>query len=50
MENILKIREAQASDFDRIWPVFHEIVSAGKTYAFPRNTTKPDAFKLWMKP
>ena len=48
MESSLKIREAQDSDFDQIWPIFHEIVSAGDTYAFPRNASREEAYDLWM--
>ncbi len=48
MKSDLIIREAQDSDFDSIWPIFHEIVSAGKTYAFPRNASQDEAKGLWM--
>lgn len=44
----VNIREATREDFDDIWPIFHEIVAAGDTYAYPRDTTKEQAFKLWM--
>jgi len=42
------IREAGPSDFDAIWPIFKEIVSAGETYGFNRDTTKEEAEQLWM--
>lgn len=45
----MKIRQAKASDFDQIWPIFHEIVSAGQTYAFDRNMDKQGAYALWME-
>ena len=44
----MKIREAKKEDFDLIWPIFKEIVRAGETYAFPRNTGKAQANKIWM--
>lgn len=44
----MKIREAIESDFDTIWPIFHEIASAGETYAYPQNISKEEAKKLWM--
>ncbi|MFO8083096.1 MAG: GNAT family N-acetyltransferase [Desulfobacterales bacterium] len=44
----MKIREATKEDFDQIWPIFHEIVASGETYAYPQNTTKEQAFKIWM--
>ena len=42
------IREAKEEDFDQIWPIFHEIVSAGDTYAYPRDTSKEEALKIWI--
>ena len=44
----MPIREATREDFDKIWPIFHEIAAAGETYAYPRETTKEDAQKLWI--
>lgn len=45
----MKIREATEKDFARIWPIFREIVAAGDTYAYARDTTKEQALKIWMK-
>jgi L-amino acid N-acyltransferase YncA len=42
------IREATKEDFDRIWPIFHEIVAAGETYAYARDTTKEQAVQIWL--
>ena len=44
----MNIREATDKDLDEIWPIFHEIVSAGETYAYPRNTTKEQALDIWI--
>ncbi len=44
----MKIREASKADFDKIWPIFKEIVEAGETYSYPTNTTKEEAIKLWL--
>ncbi len=44
----MKIREATEADFEKIWPIFHEIVSAGETYGYPQNTSKEEARRLWM--
>ena len=49
MNEPIIIKKAQPEDFDRIWPIFSEIVSAGDTYAYPRNTTKEEGFRLWME-
>ena len=45
---MLKIREATEADFETIWPIFHEIASAGETYAYPRDTSEEEAGRLWM--
>ena len=44
----MKIREVIQEDFDRIWPIFHEIAAAGETYAYPRDISREEALKLWM--
>jgi L-amino acid N-acyltransferase YncA len=44
----MKIREATEKDFEEIWPIFSEIVSAGETYAYPRDTSKDEAKELWL--
>ena len=44
----MNIREATKDDFDSIWPIFHEVAAAGDTYAYPRDTTREQAFALWM--
>ena len=45
----MKIREATENDFDEIWPVFNEVVAAGDTYAYPVETSKSEALRLWMQ-
>ncbi len=45
----MNIREANHDDFDAIWSIFHEIVIAGDTYAYSRDTTKEQAFHLWIE-
>ena len=44
----MQIREATETDFEEIWPIFHEIASAGETYPYPKNTSKEEAIRLWM--
>lgn len=48
MEN-LDIRTAADSDFEDIWPIFHEIVSAAATYPFAPDTDRAAAYQIWMK-
>lgn len=42
------IREVTEQDFDAIWPIFHEIVAAGETYAYDPNTNREEALKIWL--
>jgi len=42
------IRKAKKEDFESIWPIFHDIVSAGETYAFDPETGKEQAYEIWM--
>jgi len=44
----MRIREAIETDFEEIWPIFHEIASAGEGYAYPQDTSKEEANRLWM--
>ena len=45
----MTIREAVKADFDAIWPIFREIVTAGDTYAYATDTTKEQASKIWIE-
>ncbi|MGV3526278.1 MAG: GNAT family N-acetyltransferase [Candidatus Sericytochromatia bacterium] len=45
----MHIREASPEDFEKIWPIFQAIASAGETYAYPRDVTQEQAFHLWME-
>lgn len=44
----MTLREANVSDWDQIWPIFHEVVSAGETYAYAPDTSKEEGKKYWM--
>ena len=44
----MNIREATSADWDQIWPIFQEVVSAGETYAYEPDTSKEQAEKIWM--
>ena len=45
----MNIREVIDGDFDDIWPIFHAIVNKGDTYAYPHDTNKEQAQKLWLE-
>lgn len=44
----IEIRTAHPQDFDAIWPIFRETVSAGETYTYDRAITRERAFEAWM--
>lgn len=44
----MELREALPTDFEQIWPIFHEVVSAGDTYAYAPETSRDEARKIWM--
>lgn len=45
----MKIRPATSADRDAIWKIFHEIVSAGDTYAFDPKTSRAEALAYWFR-
>lgn len=44
----MRIREATASDFALIWPLFKDIARAGETYAFDPAITRQAAEQVWL--
>ncbi|MFT7697664.1 MAG: L-amino acid N-acyltransferase YncA [Reinekea sp.] len=45
----MTIRAATKADWNSIWPIFHEIVSAGDTYAYEPNITAEQAKTIWLE-
>lgn len=45
----MEIRRAEISDFDQIWGILHETFLKGDTYTFSPDTSKEEAFQLWME-
>jgi L-amino acid N-acyltransferase YncA len=45
---MMEIRKALESDFDGIWEIFHEVVQEGDTYVYDPDTTKEQAYAIWM--
>ncbi|NNF02826.1 MAG: GNAT family N-acetyltransferase, partial [Rhodothermales bacterium] len=43
----MTIREADPSDHEAIWRIFHEVVEAGDTFAFPPDTPRDKALDIW---
>ncbi|WP_406865242.1 N-acetyltransferase [Streptomyces sp. HUAS MG47] len=46
----MRVRDAVAEDWPRIWPFWHEIVAAGDTYAWDPGADEGTARALWMAP
>jgi L-amino acid N-acyltransferase YncA len=46
---MIELRQATDADFVQIWPIFHEIVAAGTTYAYARDTDEVSARQIWME-
>jgi hypothetical protein len=46
---MLEIKLARNDGFDQIWPVIHEVLRTGDTYPFAPDTTREEAFHIWMK-
>jgi L-amino acid N-acyltransferase YncA len=47
---IMEIREATEADWPAIWPFFHQIVTAGETYAYDQTLTEEQGRAIWMHP
>ena len=45
----IEVRLATDSDYESIWEIFSGIVSLGETYAFDPDTTKKQAYEIWMR-
>jgi ribosomal protein S18 acetylase RimI-like enzyme len=43
-----RIRRADESDWQQIWPFWHEIVAAGDTYAYPPDIDSAAGRALWF--
>lgn len=45
----MSIREATDDDWDKIWPIFKEVIEKGDTYTYHPDTPKQEAFFIWLK-
>jgi len=46
----LRIRRAGPADWATIWPVWHEIVAAGDTFAYDPDTSFDEGERMWFGP
>jgi len=47
---LISVRQVTAEDWPSIWPIFHAVVTAGDTYAYPDDLTSDQARELWTEP
>jgi ribosomal protein S18 acetylase RimI-like enzyme len=45
----IEVRSATDLDYESIWKIFSSIVTSGETYPFDPDTTKKQAYKIWMQ-
>jgi L-amino acid N-acyltransferase YncA len=45
---MITIRNAEEADFDAIWRIFHQVVRQGDTYTYDPETTRAQAYSIWM--
>ncbi len=46
---MLEIQLAQNQDFEAIWPLIHDVLRSGDTCPFAPQTTREEAFQIWMQ-
>lgn len=45
---MIEIWRAKGPDFNAIWEIFHEVVQGGDTYVYDPETTREQAYAIWM--
>lgn len=45
---MIEISPADSADFEEIWALFHTMVKQGDTYVYAPNTSRTEAYTLWM--
>lgn len=46
----LEIREIRADEFDRVWPIFRDVVAPGDTYIYDPAISREEARAIWAAP
>ncbi|MES3630036.1 MAG: N-acetyltransferase [Longimonas sp.] len=46
---MLNIRTVTPRDYDAVWTIFHEVVTAGTTYAYPSDIQRDEALHRWVE-
>ena len=50
MTDGLRIRPLAPDEFDRVWPIFREVIAGGDTYPYPDDLTLDQARAMWTSP
>jgi len=45
---VIKIRLFQESDWPIVWNIIEPVFRAGETYAFPRDISEEETYKIWI--
>jgi len=46
----ISVRPLKAEEFHRVWPIFHAIIAAGKTYSYPPDMRFEQGRDTWCAP
>jgi RimJ/RimL family protein N-acetyltransferase len=48
-DTTISIRQFEATDWPRLWPILHATFSRGDTYTFPADATEEEILVAWAK-
>lgn len=50
MTESLRVRQIEAGEFERVWPLFHIVIAGGDTYSYPPDLDIEQARAGWTTP
>ena len=50
MTDAFRIRPLAPEEFDRVWPMFREVIAGGDTYPYPDDLSPEQARVMWTSP
>ncbi|MGN7918729.1 MULTISPECIES: GNAT family N-acetyltransferase [Lysobacter] len=50
MDRDFIIRELAADEFERVWPIFREVLARGESYNYPAELSMERAQEMWTSP
>lgn len=45
----MHFREAKPEDWEQVWLILREVMQAGETYGYDRETSAPEAYRIWFE-